>query len=61
MSQLHPTEEDEQFAQGHLEAGFKMRVAWVKKLRAKLEELKEKYPQESGSIQEVLDSTKEWL
>jgi hypothetical protein len=30
MSQLHPTEEDEQFAQGHTEAGLRMALnrAW---------------------------------
>ena len=61
MSQLHPTKEDDDFALGHLEAGFKMRIEWVKKLRAELERLMQKYPSEKDSIKLVLKDTKEWL
>jgi hypothetical protein len=61
MSLLSPNEDDEAFAAMNTEAGFQMRVKWVKQLRAELQRLARKYPQEREAIQKVLDQTKEWL
>jgi ParB-like chromosome segregation protein Spo0J len=61
MSLLNPNKDDEAFAQAHAEAGFRMRVAWVKKLRAELERLAKKYPNERAKIEKVLAETEEWL
>ena len=65
MSQLHPTEEDEEFARGHTRAGLMMRVEWVKKLRACLERFAyhdgQTTHEDIERARRVLDETKEWL
>lgn len=63
MSQLHPTDEDRAWADGHAEAGFKMRVAWVKKLRAALTPFAQGIGNKTDEAhaRKVLDETKEWL
>lgn len=61
MSLLSPNEDDEAFAAMNTEAGFRLRVEWVKNLRAELVRLAKKYPHERGAIEEVLNKTKEWL
>lgn len=63
MSQLHPTEEDEAFAQGNTEAGLRLRVAWVKLLRAALLPFVEgrATDEDLKSAKAALERTKEWL
>lgn len=55
------TDEDAADERANAEAGLYLRVRWVHKLRAELERLRDKYPQERDSIDALLSETREWL
>jgi hypothetical protein len=65
MSQLHPTEEDEEMARANSRQGLMMRVEWVKKLRACLERFAyhdgQTTHEDIERARQVLNETKEWL
>lgn len=62
---LHWSDDDDAFARGNAEAGLRMRVEWVKKLRACLERFAYHDGQTTHEdielARKVLDETKEWL